>query len=147
MSISSVIAIQLSHSLSSPSPPTFNLSQKQGLFKWVSSSHQVAKILAFQLQHQSFFDHSLTLSFFGIGMKTDLFLACGHYWYLNITQVHFFMFIFIATTFLQVTVFQLNYCNSLLYSSVQPGQLLSIFLSATRFITYKLMSFSIAHKV
>ena len=36
-------AIQPSHSLSSPSPPAFNLSQHQGLFKWVSSSHQVAK--------------------------------------------------------------------------------------------------------
>ena len=40
--------------LSSPSPPTFNLSQHQGLFRWVSSSHQVAKVLEFQLQHQSF---------------------------------------------------------------------------------------------
>ena len=37
-----------------PSPPTFNLSQHQGLFKWVSSSHQLAKVLEFQLQHQSF---------------------------------------------------------------------------------------------
>ena len=46
-------AIQPSHPLSSPSPPTFNLSQHQGLFKWVSSSHQVAKILELQLQHQS----------------------------------------------------------------------------------------------
>ena len=41
-------------SLSSPSPPTFNLSQQQGLFKWVSSSRQVPKVLEFQLQHQSF---------------------------------------------------------------------------------------------
>ena len=47
-------AIQLSHPLSSPSPPTFNLSQHQGLFQWVSSSHHVAKVLEFQLQHQSF---------------------------------------------------------------------------------------------
>ena len=47
-------AIQPSHPLSSPSPPNFNLSQHQGLFKWVSSSHQVAKVLEFQLQHQSF---------------------------------------------------------------------------------------------
>ena len=37
-----------------PSPPTFNLSQNQGLFKWVSSSHQVAKVLEFQLYHQCF---------------------------------------------------------------------------------------------
>ena len=37
-----------------PSLPTFNLSQNQGLFKWVSSSHQVAKVLELQFQHQSF---------------------------------------------------------------------------------------------
>ena len=47
-------AIQLSHPLSSPSPPAFNLSQQQGLFQWVSSSHEMAKVLEFQLQHQSF---------------------------------------------------------------------------------------------
>ena len=47
-------AIQPSHPLSSPSPPAFNLSQHQGLFKWVSSLHQVAKILEFQLQQQPF---------------------------------------------------------------------------------------------
>ena len=47
-------AIQPSHPLLSPSPPTFSLSQFQGLFKWVSSSHQVARVLEFQLQHQSF---------------------------------------------------------------------------------------------
>ena len=47
-------AIQSSHALSSSSPPAFNLSQHQGLFKWVSSLHQVAKVLEFQLQHQSF---------------------------------------------------------------------------------------------
>ena len=43
-------AIQPSHPLLSPSPPTFNLSQHQGIFKWVSSSQQVAKVLEFQLQ-------------------------------------------------------------------------------------------------
>ena len=47
-------AIQPSHPLLSPSPPTFNLSQHQGLFKWVSSSHLVAKVLELQLQHQPF---------------------------------------------------------------------------------------------
>jgi len=46
-------AIQLSHPLLSPSP-VLNLSQHQGLFKWVSSSHQVAKVLEFQLQNQSY---------------------------------------------------------------------------------------------
>ena len=47
-------AIQRSHPLSSPSPSALNLSQHQGLFQWVSSSHQVAKVLEFQLQRQSF---------------------------------------------------------------------------------------------
>ena len=47
-------AIQPSHPLSSPSPPALNLSPNEGLFKWVNSSHQVAKVLKFQLQHQSF---------------------------------------------------------------------------------------------
>ena len=41
-------AIQPSHPLSSPSPPAFNLSQHQGLFQWVSSSNQMAKVLEFQ---------------------------------------------------------------------------------------------------
>ena len=46
-------AIQPSHP-PSPSPLAFNLSQHQGLFKWVSSSHRVAKVFEFQLQHQFF---------------------------------------------------------------------------------------------
>ena len=51
-------AIQLSHLLSSPSPPTFNLSQHQGLLQWVGSSNQVAKLLEPQFQHQSFNEYS-----------------------------------------------------------------------------------------
>ena len=47
-------AIQPSHPLLPPSPPALNLSQHQGLFQWVSSLHQVAKVLEFQPQHQSF---------------------------------------------------------------------------------------------
>ena len=47
-------AIQPSHPLSPPSPPASSLCQHQGLFQWVSSSHQVPKVLEFQLQHQSF---------------------------------------------------------------------------------------------
>ena len=47
-------AVQPSHPLSSPSHPAFNLSQRQRLFQLVSSSHQVAKVLEFQLQHWSF---------------------------------------------------------------------------------------------
>ena len=55
-------AIQLSHPLSSPSPPAFNLSQHQGLFKWVSFSHQVAKVLWLQVQHQSLNEYSVLIS-------------------------------------------------------------------------------------
>ena len=47
-------AIQPSHPLSFSSPPALNLSRHQDLFQWVSSLHQVAKVLEFQLQHQSF---------------------------------------------------------------------------------------------
>ena len=47
-------AIQSSHPLSFPSLPAFNVSHHQDLFKWLGSSHQVAKVLEFQLQHQSF---------------------------------------------------------------------------------------------
>ena len=47
-------AIQPPHPLSSPSPPALNLPQHQGLLQWASSSHQVAKVLEFQLQQQSF---------------------------------------------------------------------------------------------
>ena len=47
-------AIQPSHPLSSPSPPALSLSHHQGFFQWVSSLHQVATVLEFQLHHQSF---------------------------------------------------------------------------------------------
>ena len=47
-------AIQLSHALSLPSPPAPNPSQHQGLSQWVNSSHEVTKVLEFQLQDQSF---------------------------------------------------------------------------------------------
>ena len=47
-------AIQPFHPLSSLSPPAPNPSQHQSLFQWVNSLHEVAKVLKFQLQHQSF---------------------------------------------------------------------------------------------
>ena len=56
-------AIQPSHPLSSPSPPAPNPSQHQGLFQWVNTSHEVAKVLEFQLQHQSFQWHPGLISF------------------------------------------------------------------------------------
>ena len=55
-------AIQPSHPLSSPFPPAPNPSQHQGLFQWVSFPHQVAKVLEFQLQHQS--GHMYTCDWF-----------------------------------------------------------------------------------
>ena len=56
-------AIQPSHPLSSPSPPAPNPSQHQSLFQWVNSSHEVAKVLELQLQHQSFQRTPRTISF------------------------------------------------------------------------------------
>ena len=47
-------AIQPSHPLSSPSPPAPNPSQHHSLFQWINSSHEVAKVLEFQLYHHSF---------------------------------------------------------------------------------------------
>ena len=47
-------AIKPSHPQLPPSPPAFNPYQHQGLFQWISSSHQVAKVLKLELQHQSF---------------------------------------------------------------------------------------------
>ena len=54
-------AIQPSYPLSSPSPPTFNLSQHQGLFKWVSSSHQMARSFSFRISPSN--QHSGLISF------------------------------------------------------------------------------------
>ena len=68
-------AIQPSHPLSSPSPPAFNPSQHQGLFQWVSSLHQVVKVLEFQLQHQSF-QWTPTTDFFRMDWL-DLFAVQG----------------------------------------------------------------------
>ena len=56
-------AIQPSRPLLSPSPPAFNLFQHQGLFQWVGSSYQVAKVLELKLQHQSFQWYSALISF------------------------------------------------------------------------------------
>ena len=56
-------AIQPSHPLSSPSPPAFNLSQHQGLFKWVSFSHQVAKYWSFSLSISPSNEYSGLISF------------------------------------------------------------------------------------
>ena len=56
-------AIQPSHPLLSPSPPAPNPSQHQSLFQWVNSSHEVAKVLEFRLQHQSFQWTPRTISF------------------------------------------------------------------------------------
>ena len=54
LKLMSIESVMPSYPLSFSSPPAINLSQHQGLFKWVSSSHQVARVLELQLQHQSF---------------------------------------------------------------------------------------------
>ena len=56
-------AIQAPHHLSSPCPPAFNLSQHQGLFKWVSSLHQVAKVLEFRFNISLSNEYSWLISF------------------------------------------------------------------------------------
>ena len=56
-------AIQPSYPLPSPSPAAFNLSQHQGLFQWVSSSSQVAKVMELQFQHENFYEYSGFISF------------------------------------------------------------------------------------
>ena len=56
-------AIQPSHPLLSPSPPAPNPSQHQGLFQWVNSLHEVAKILEFQPQHSPSSEHPGLISF------------------------------------------------------------------------------------
>ena len=61
-------AIQPSHPLSSPFPPAFNLSHHQNLFQWVSSSHQVAKILLFSFGISPSREYSGLISF-----RTDWF--------------------------------------------------------------------------
>ena len=65
-------AIRPSYPLSSPSPPALSLFQHQGLFKWVSSSHQVAKVLEFQLQHPSF-----QCTYIDTYLITNMLSSCG----------------------------------------------------------------------
>ena len=68
--------IQPTHPLSSPSSPAFNLSQHQGLFQWVNSLHQVAKVLELQLQHQSF-QLIFRTDFLGLPEETSFSFPCG----------------------------------------------------------------------
>ena len=68
-------ATQPSHPLPSPSPPVFNLPQHQGLFQRVSSLHQVAKVLEFQLQHQPFNEYGELAA--GNGRRAGLRLEPG----------------------------------------------------------------------
>ena len=68
-------AIQLSHPLSSPSPPAVNLSQLQDLFQWVGSSHQVAKVLSFSFSISPSNEYSGLIFF--IIVWFDVFTAQG----------------------------------------------------------------------
>ena len=62
-------AIQPSHPLSSPSPPALNLSQHQGLFKWVSSLHQVGKVLDWVLTRGQVLFYIFNISFNSFNIK------------------------------------------------------------------------------
>jgi len=70
-------AIQPSHPLSSPSPPAPNPSQHQSLFQWVNSSHEEAKILEFQPQHQSFQWHVGNYYFLAIVWACSVLTVCN----------------------------------------------------------------------
>ena len=85
MSIESVMPFQPSHPLSPPSPPALNLSQHQGLFQWVSSSNQVAKVLDFQL-------HSLVLP-----------MNIQHWFPLGLTGLIFMLSKGLSTVFSSIT--------------------------------------------
>ena len=75
-------ATQQSHPLSSPSPPASNISHHQGLYQWVSSPHQVAKVSEFQHQHQSF-QWILRTDWVLLGLTGLMSLQFKQYTYLN----------------------------------------------------------------
>ena len=64
-------AIQPSHPLSSPSPPAPNLSQHQGLFKWVSSSHQLAKVFSFNISSSKEYSELISLRMDWLDLLAD----------------------------------------------------------------------------
>ena len=73
-------AIQPSHPLSPPSPPAFNLSQHQGLFQWVGSSHQVAKYWSFNFSISPSSEYSGLLHKSFLTESHMLFLLSSHLW-------------------------------------------------------------------
>ena len=114
-----------------PSAPTFSLSQHQGLFKWVSSSHEVAKVLEFQLQRQYFCVlrcmHFLSLYFcfifFRNSPKRTLYLPCksDYYWcYYLIWEFHWQVLVissillYVAFCFIFYHLKKLNFLYSFL---------------------------------
>ena len=112
-------AIPPSHPLSSPSPPAPNPSQHQGLFQWVGSLHQVAKVLDLQLQHQSFqwiFRVALFLWFCAttkhltFSMPVPQKILKGEHW--KVSQSHLFFSPFPDTRFLLTGYWQESYLHS-----------------------------------
>ena len=123
---------QSSRPLSSPSPPVFNLSQHQGLFQWVSSSNQVAKVLEFQLQHQSFqwifrfdllqvnqFKHKISLNSvlskksLNTVLLTDFFSLRFFSLSSFMTYFLFFLFNFILLSLLYMGIFSFYFYNKI----------------------------------
>ena len=117
-------AIQPSHPLSSPFPPALNLSQHQGLFKWVSSSHQLAKVLEFQLQHQSY----------QWTPRTDLL----YFFIIFFHEEFYFIYLFFPFIFISWRLITLQYCSGFCHTltwtdwiSLQSKGLSGIFSNTT----------------
>ena len=107
-------AIQPSHPLSPPSPPAFNLSQRQGLFQWVSSSHQVAIVLEFQHISwpvlQTLWD--LCLNKWGVGWRRGSPITC---WSQKI-NMHLLMTSMITLTYITEVI---NKCILMFYLHIK----------------------------
>ena len=115
-------AIQPSHPLSSPSPPTFNHSQHQGLFKQVSSSHQVAKVLEFRLQPANIvkgfvlhpwewlmnFQRMVVLTDFKENAKKWYLSRFGNYTSAKMLKLSFTLSFFLDGTFMNISLFRIR---------------------------------------
>ena len=124
-------AIQPSHPLSSRSPPALNPSQHQGLFQWVNSSHEVAKVLEFQLQH-----HQPVKWIQKTSSCTTI-----HTLSFSFTSNSFYLYIYIFLLFEQSEIMYMNkiilnylsvpghtYCSLMAYHSIYPPAIPNILI-------------------
>ena len=98
--------IQPFHPLMSPIPPAFSLSKHQGLFKWVSSSYQVAKVLGLQFFFFNFFTfHFIFFPFIFISWRLITLQYCSGFaihWHESAMDLHVFPFLISLPTFLSI---------------------------------------------